>query len=139
VIKDTGEAENSKQNQTREEKQPEAETWTKFAPVSSIQEAEPYDAPEIRTSLPLPARPFIKGGFALAFSGGVLILIWIFSQLAGGISWNQEKQASEQQDNQPVTSKPSPQMTAEEKLQWCIATRNVSNPRKTYQNSHKKH
>jgi len=130
VIKDTGEAENSKQNQTREEKQPEPETWTKFAPVSSIQEDESYEAPEIRTSLPLPARPFVKGGFALAFSGSVLILIWIFSQLAGGISWNQEKQASEQQDNQPVASKPSSQMTTEEKLQWCIATRECTEPSK---------
>ncbi len=115
--------EEEKQPQTEEEKQPQPQTWTKFAPVSSVLEDEPYIAPEIRTELPLPARPFVKGGFALAFSGGVLVMVAIFFQLASGIGWNQEKQSSEQPENQSATRKPTSEMTAQEKLQWCLATR----------------
>ena len=127
------EAEQPKSVQNSEAEHPQTETWTKFAPVSSVIEDEPYEVPEIRTQLPLPARPFIKGGFALAFSGGVLVLIAIFFQLAGGIGWNQEKQSSSQPDNQAVAKTPSSEMTAQEKLQWCLATRKcgeIENPSK---------
>lgn len=109
--------------QPKEQNQPEA--WTEFAPVSRAQQAkEPLEAPEIRTRLPLPARPMVKGGFALALSGTVLVLVGIFFQLAGAFSWNNPNESAELQSKQPVAAgKQSSEMTAEEKLQWCLATR----------------
>lgn len=108
-----------KLNQSVDQKQPEA--WTEFAPTSSLQDDESYDLPEIRTELPLPARPMVKGGFAIALSGSALVLVAIFFQLASGISWNDSKQTTQEQ-NVPFAQAPSSLMTAEEKLQWCLAS-----------------
>lgn len=113
---------NTKEKENQSPEPEPTESWTEFAPASKRQNDEPYDAPEIRTSLPLPARPIVKGGFALALSVSALVLVWIFFQLAGGISWN-KAQSTDEQENQPVVEKPAAEMTAEEKLQWCLATR----------------
>ncbi len=109
-----------KLDQSLDQKQPD-EAWTKFAPTSSRQDDDSYDVPEIRTQLPLPARPMVKGGFAIALSGSALVLVWIFFQLASGISWNNAKETTQEQ-KVPVAEAPSSKMTAEEKLQWCLAS-----------------
>ena len=109
-----------KENQTAEQTEPEA--WTEFAPTSSLKDDEPEADPEISTDLPLPARPLVKGGFAVALSGSVLMLIWIFLQMVGNFNWNKAEQSQEEQ--QPVAQQqPTTEMTPEEKLQWCLATR----------------
>lgn len=97
------------------------EAWAEFVPAAKFSDNEPEETPEIRTELPLPARPIVKGGFAVVLSGSALVLVWIFFQLAGGIDWNKEKKSTQEQENQPVAAKPSSGMTAEEKLQWCMA------------------
>lgn len=112
-----------KENQTPEQAQTQSEAWTEFAPTSALKDDEqPYAEPEISTVLPLPARPLVKGGFAIALSGSVLMLLWIFLQMVGNFNWNQADRS--QEDVQPVAQQqPTTEMTPEEKLQWCLATR----------------
>lgn len=111
-----------KENQTAEQAQPESEEWNKFAPTSSLKDDEPYTEPEISTELPLPARPLIKGGFAIALSGSVLVLIWVFLQMVSNFSWNKADQSPDEQQS-VAQQQPTSEMTPEEKLQWCLATR----------------